>query len=130
MVRAKTKDISAPFAKSILAAAGKIVEAYDIVLRREDDEWYGHALEYPEAMGDGSTVEECFAQTRKALVVAVATMLEAGQTPPAPARQNIRTEQVNVRLTPEEKARLESRSRAKGFKGISDYIRASVLIEK
>ena len=52
---AKAKDISAPFDKGVLDAARRIVEAYDIVLRWEEDEWYGHALEYPEAMGDGKT---------------------------------------------------------------------------
>ena len=121
------KDISAPFDKGILAAARRIVEAYDIVLRREDGEWYGRALEYPEAMGDGKTVEQCVTATRKALLAAVATMLEAGQTPPSPARQGMRTEQVNVRLTAEEKAVLENTSKAKGFRGLSDFIRSRAL---
>lgn len=130
MAVATNKDISAPFDKKILAAAKRIVEAYEIVLRREDGEWYGHALEYPEAMGDGKTVEECVAETHKALLAGVATMLEDGKTPPPPARQNIRTEQVNVRLTAGEKALLESRSRAKGFRGLSDFIRTLALAEK
>ena len=38
--------------------------------------------------------------------------------------------QVNVRLTPEEKAILESKAKAKGFRGLSDFIRASVLTER
>ena len=49
---------------------------------------------------------------------------------PAPARTGERTEQINVRLTASEKALLESRSRAGGFKGISDYVRAAALAEK
>jgi hypothetical protein len=40
--------------------------------------------------------------TREALTVTVATLLESGQTPPPPASENKRTEQVNVRLTLEE----------------------------
>jgi hypothetical protein len=63
------------------------------------------------------------------LLVGVASMLEAGLTPPVPARQNVRSEQVNLRLTPEEKAVLESRSRTKGFRGIADYVRAAALSE-
>ncbi|MDD4891020.1 MAG: hypothetical protein PHU85_13950 [Phycisphaerae bacterium] len=57
-------------------------------------------------------------------------MLEDGDAPPISARQNGRSEQVNLLLTPEEKVVLEARSRAKGFRGISDYIRVSVLAEK
>jgi hypothetical protein len=59
-----------------------------------------------------------------------AWMLEKGQTPPAPAREGHRSMQVNVRLTPEEKAVLESKAKAKGFRGLSDFIRASVLTAK
>jgi uncharacterized protein (DUF1778 family) len=62
--------------------------------------------------------------------VAVATMLEDGQSPPAPAREGHRSAQVNVRMTPEEKAVLESRAKAKGFRGLSDFIRSSMLTEK
>ena len=124
---AKAKDISAPFDKGVLDAARRIVEVYDIVLRREDDEWYGHALEYPEAMGDGKTPTACIKATQKSLVAAVATMIEGGETPPAPARQGVRNEQVNVRLTQEEKAVLETSAKQKGFRGLSDFIRAGAL---
>ena len=46
------------------------------------------------------------------------------------ARSGQRSEQVNVRLTPADKALLENRSRAGGVKGISDYVRAAALVEK
>jgi len=126
----KEKVKTGPFDPEIQAAAERIVEAYDIVMRSEDGRWVGHALEYPEAMGVGNTVQECMAATRECLIAGVGTMLERGQTPPVAARQNLRTEQVNMRLTPEEKALLESRSRAKGFRGVADYMRSAVLAEK
>ena len=126
----KPKDIAAPFDAEIMKAARRIAESYDIVLRFEDGEWYGHALEYPEAMGDGKTEGACVRATRQALAVGVATMLEDGQTPPAPARDGIRSAQVNVRLTPEEKALLESKAKVRGFRGLSDFIRTTVLAEK
>ena len=119
-----------PFDADIQAAAEKIVDAYDIVMRREDDHWVGHALEYPEAIGVGKTIQECIAQTRESLIAGVGTMLEMGNTPPIAARQNVRSEQVNLRLTPEEKALIESRSRAKGFRGVADYVRTAILAEK
>jgi predicted RNase H-like HicB family nuclease len=123
-------DIARPFEPKIMDAARRIAHAYDIVLRFEDGEWYGHALEYPEAMGDGKTEAACVRATRQALAAGVATMLEDGQTPPAPAREGIRSAQVNVRLTPEEKAVLESKASSKGFRGLSDFIRTTVLAEK
>lgn len=124
------RDLRAPFEARVLQAAKRIAHAYDLVLRYEDGEWFGHALEYPEAMGDGKTLEACVRATRQALAVAVATMLEAGQSPPPPARDGHRSAQVNVRLTPEEKAILESKAKAKGFRGLSDFIRTAVLAEK
>ena len=126
----RTKVNTKPIEKHILAAAERIVDDYDIVLRREDGEWVGHALEYPEAIGSGKTVQECMDETRQCLIIGVASMLNAGETPPIAARQNVRSEQVNLRLTPEEKALLESRSRAKGFRGVADYMRTAVLAEK
>jgi len=132
MIRPKNgqRDLRAPFEARVLESAKRVAHAYDLVLRFEDGEWYGHALEYPEAMGDGKTVAACVRATRQALTVAVATMLEAGQSPPPAAREGHRSAQVNVRLTPEEKAILESKAKAKGFRGLSDFIRSSVLTEK
>jgi predicted RNase H-like HicB family nuclease len=124
------KGLRSPFDVEVLESARRFALAYDLILRYEDGEWYGHALEYPEAMGDGKTLDACVRATRQALTVAVATMLEAGQSPPPPAREGHRSAQVNVRLTPEEKAILESKAKAKGFRGLSDFIRTSVLMEK
>ena len=132
MIRQGTerKGLKAPFEADVLESAKRIAHAYDLILRFEDGEWYGRALEYPEAMGDGKTVDACVRATRRALVVAIAAMLEAGQSPPPAAREGHRSAQVNVRLTPEEKTVLESKAKAKGFRGLSDFIRASVLMEK
>jgi predicted RNase H-like HicB family nuclease len=124
------KALDRPFDKAILAKAKAIVEQYKIVLEFEDGDWYGHGLEMPTAYGDGKTVAAAVADTREGLITAVAYMLEKGQTPPEPAREGNRSAQVNVRLTPEEKVSLETRAKARGFRGLSDFIRASVLAEK
>ena len=99
------------------------------MLEREDDWWYGHGLEQPGAGGDGATPEAAVADTREALVAVTATMIEKGQRPPAPAKEGRRTEQVNIRLTAEERLHLEGRSQAQGFRGLSDYVRAAALAE-
>jgi len=119
-----------PFAPSILAKARQIVADYEIVIAFEDGQWYGHGLELPGARGDGKTPQVAVADTREAMIGVVAYMLEQGQRPPEPAREGNRSVQINIRVTPEEKAILESRSRSKGFRGLSDFIRASVLVEK
>ncbi len=126
----RDKALDRPFDKAILARARAIAEQYKIIVEFEDGDWYGHGLEMPMAFGDGRTVQAAVADARESLVTAVAYMLEKGQTPPAPAREGNRSMQVNVRLTPEEKAMLESKAKAKGFRGLSDFIRTSVLTEK
>jgi predicted RNase H-like HicB family nuclease len=35
-----------------------------------------------------------------------------------------RTEQLNIRVTPQERAALESAAKARGFRGLADYLRA------
>jgi len=60
-------------------------------------------------------------------MVAVATMIECGQRPPQPASAGRRVEQVNVRLTAEEKLLFTNAARNLGFKGISDFIRSTAL---
>jgi uncharacterized protein (DUF1778 family) len=57
----------------------------------------------------------------------VATLLEMGQSPPPPASKNKRTEQVNLRLTVEEKQVLERAAHLHGYRGIGDYVRITSL---
>ena len=115
------------FAPAIWKTALKTASEYQIILSCEAGEWYGRGLELPNVFGDGSTADECVISTREALTAAVAFLLEAGKTPPSPAQQGLRTQQVNVRLTVEEKALLESRAHSRGFTGLSDFIRAVVI---
>lgn len=98
---------------------GRVTQLLNLraVLRVQEDDVFG----------DGATADECVASTRAALVAAVGYMLEVGKSPPPPAQQGLRTQQVNVRLTPEEKALLESRARSRGFSGLSDFVRAIVM---
>ena len=128
--KSKSSDAEAPdraFDKGVLAEARQIAEQYQIVLKFEDGEWYGHGLELPGARGDGKTPAAAVVDTREALITMVAYMLEEGQIIPSPASEGTRSVQINIRVTPEEKAVLESRSRAKGFRGLSDFIRTAVL---
>ena len=81
----------------------------------------------PYAMSDGDTIEKCVANTFDATASGIAVMLEAGQTPPAPAHEGKRDQQVNIRLTAEEKLRLEGLASRDGFRSLSDYVRSAAL---
>jgi hypothetical protein len=81
----------------------------------------------PHVFADGDTVAKCMENTREALAGAIALLLEEGRRPPSPARGGTRTQQVNVRLTPEKKVLLETTARQRGFTGLSDFIRAAAM---
>jgi len=69
----------------------------------------------PNVHGDGKTVSQYVEDTRLAFAGWVAYLLEEGHKPPAPAQAGMRTAQVNVRLTAEEKVLLETTAKQKGF---------------
>jgi predicted RNase H-like HicB family nuclease len=125
----RSKAINRPFEPEILKRARKIAESYQIIIHFEDGEYYGRGLELPNAMNDGKTPDECVEATRDILTTAVAYMLENGETPPAPASEQKRTEQINVRLTTQEKLMLEEAAHNKGFRGVSDFIRTAGLVQ-
>jgi predicted RNase H-like HicB family nuclease len=115
-----------PFDRGLLRRAKNIAAAYRMIVRFEDGDYYAEGLELPGVMADGKTPDECIRNAREAMTAVVAHLLELGQTPPAPANES-RTEQVNIRLSPLEKQRIEAAATSKGFRGIADYVRATVM---
>jgi predicted RNase H-like HicB family nuclease len=124
---AKNACLNDPFKQEILALADEIVDKYQIVLDFEDGEFYGRGLEMPNVYGEGKTANTCVKNTREALSAAVATMIERDETPPLPASDNARSEQVNIRLTIIEKDVLKALAKAHGFRGLGDFIRTRAL---
>jgi predicted RNase H-like HicB family nuclease len=125
---AKSKTLKKPFKESIVRKAKKIVADYRIILERNERLGYiGSSVEIPTVFADAKTPEKCYKAVQDALMVAVATMIECGQRPPQPASMGLRTEQVNVRLTAEEKLLFANAAMNLGFKGISDFIRSTAL---
>jgi len=121
-------DPAAPFGPSILQEARDIAGGYKLTIEKSERLGYiGSAVEMPTVFADGPTPQKCYQATQEALSVAVAAMLEAGQTPPQSAAFMKRTTQVNVRLTHEEKALIASAATRAGFKGLADFIRTTVL---
>jgi len=108
--------------------ARKIASDYRIILERNERLGFiGSSVELPTVFADAKTPEKCYRAAEEALMVAVATMIECGQRPPQPASAGRRTEQVNVRLTAEEKLLFANAAMNLGFKGISDFIRNTAL---
>lgn len=116
-----------PFDKKVLAKAKKLAAQYTIIIRFEDEAYYGRTLEMPYVMADGPTPEACMAEVLQATVAAIASTLEASEQPPQPASDEKRSAQVNVRLTQQEKFRLEEAARRAGFRGLSDFVRSAAL---
>lgn len=79
------------------------------------------------AMGDGPDIASCAKAVLEAAVAGIASMLEAGETPPRPAKEGKRDQQVNIRLTTEERLALESAASRAGFRSVSDYVRSAAL---
>lgn len=125
--RRAPRELNRPFPRKAIEAARRLAASYQIIVESKEGNWYGRGLEMPHVFGDGASPAACIEKTREALTAAVAYLLEQGRTPPAPAKERKRTAQVNVRLTAEEKAILESTARRKGFEGLSDYLRAAAL---
>jgi predicted RNase H-like HicB family nuclease len=101
-----------------VARARSIAEKYQMIIWQQDGEYYGRGVELPFAFGDGKTVEQCAKDTREAFVATVASLLQDGFQPPAPATEGKRDQQINIRLSSVEKVMLA---------GISEYVRAVAL---
>src|SRR3990172_1614745 len=118
---AKRKAADRPFDPAVLSHARSIVGDYRLVLEPDEELGFiGSAIEMPTVFADANTPDACVKATRQALTVAVATLLELGKRPPSGRHQ--RSQQVNIRLTPDERLALEEAATRLGFKGISDYL--------
>jgi len=123
----RSKNLNKCFDKKLFAEAKKMAEKYEVIMSFEDGEWYGRGLEMPLVFGDGKTPDECIKSTREALTATVAHLLETGQAVPTPASGGKRTENVNIRVSVEEKTILAAIARSQGFRGIGDFLRARAL---
>ncbi len=126
--RVTARDLGRPFSPSVLSRAEIIANTYRLVFEPDLDCGYlGRSVEMPFVMGDGKTIQSCAQETIKALIAAVATLLESGERPPSPATAGKRDRQVNVRVTADEKMRLEEVAQREGFRSVSDFMRTAAL---
>lgn len=125
----KAEALDRPFDPKVLAEANRLAAEYQIAVRFDKAEggWVGRCVELPLCIGFGADPTKCVQEAREVVVTAAATMIESGEKMPVPASDEQRTEQINLRLTPTEKYRLEDSARRGGFRGISDYVRSAAL---
>ncbi len=114
--------------RELLKQASAIADQYRIILDPDEDCGYvGYPLELPGVFGDGKTADACVRSVREAATVLIAYYFEEGRTPPPPSTEVKRTQQINIRVTDEEKLRIEAAARRDGFRGISDFVRSASL---
>lgn len=123
-----TKAIDRPFDDDVLKRATDIAHGYRLTLERNDEVGFvGSTVELPGVFAQGSTPDACVKATQQATAIAVATMLENGKIPPAPACSGKRDVQLNIRLTAHERLLVQEAARRLGFKGIADFVRNAAL---
>lgn len=121
-------SVGSKLSRDVLARAEGIVSQYRLLLEPSDGGGYlGYSIELRGVMADGRTPEECARATLVAQVGMVAAMLEAGDRPPPPSTDGKRDNQINIRVTIEEKLLLESAAKRQGFRGISEFLRNAGL---
>ena len=125
---AEPVDLKKTLDEKVLARAREIVGQYSILLRPNAEHGFSAScLEFPTVFVHGKTAAQCEKKLREAVSIGVAVMLAAGQTPPLPATEERRTQQVNIRLTSEEKLLLEETAKRQGYRGLSDYMRSAAM---
>lgn len=127
--RKRSQGLRRPFDLKVLNRARELARRYQIIVWQEDGHWFGRGLELPFTFGDGKTPQRAIADCREGLITTVASMIEEGEVPPPPAMTSTgaRIRQVTVRLSDEEKLRLDAAARQTGFKGAGDYLRARAI---
>ena len=117
-----------PFDRKLLAEAERIAAEYQVALWFDKEAgWCGHCVELPLVVEFGRDPNACVCETRELIVTTAAVILENGEKLPAAASEEVRSVQINVRLTPSERHRLEDSARRGGFRAVSDFVRAAAL---
>jgi predicted RNase H-like HicB family nuclease len=114
----------------LLKRAADIALQYRLVITPHgSSRFVGNAVELPGIVVEASTIAECGSTLQEALLATVARMLHEERVPPLPSQNSTRTEQVNIRMTSQERLLLDDAARRHGHRGISDFLRSLGLRE-
>ena len=98
------------------------VTLFDVV----SEEWVSTCIEIPNAIGAGDSAKEAEKELTENLAVHFAYLDEIGRAWPEPT-SSPRSEQLNIRLTVQEKAEFEAAAKRLGLSSVADLIRMIVL---
>ena len=119
-----------PFKAADLKAAEELVARYRMSVDWHEDErlYFAGSPDFNNGArcGHGKTEAAAIKMAREGLVACVATLLEDGHKPPAPASDQ-RDRQINVRVSGHEKQQIERAARRQGFRGVGDFLRHAAL---
>lgn len=128
MTAGERRRLARPFAPALLKRAARLARDYRFIIEAEEDGGFtGATVEMPTVMGGGKSVQACYRDTLDATAATIAMMLERGERAPSPSRDAARSQQVNVRLSSDEKLHLELIARREGFRSVSDYVRSAAM---
>lgn len=120
--------------RDLIARAEAAARDYRIVLDATDSGGFiGSVAEMPGVMAEGRSAEECVEFTRRALVIGIMALLRRGHTPVPSLKQRRREgelrreDQLNLRLSADEKRMLEQAARKQGFRSVSEFVRTRAL---
>jgi predicted RNase H-like HicB family nuclease len=118
----------------LLARAEAATRDYRMVLDAVEGGGYvGSVAEMPGVIGEGPTADECVRSTRHALLGAAALLLKAGHSPPPSLRGRSRQgrvrreDQLNLRVSADEKQMLERAAQKHGFRSVSEFVRTRAI---
>jgi predicted RNase H-like HicB family nuclease len=111
-----------------LHRAEEIANRYTVLLEPHERRGFmARCLEFPTVWALARTESACVKKIRHAPTGGVAFMLHSGEAPPLPASEARRDQQVNIRLTAEERELLENFAKRRGYRGIPDFMRTAAL---
>ncbi|MFN0130919.1 MAG: type II toxin-antitoxin system HicB family antitoxin [Phycisphaerales bacterium] len=111
-----------------LERAALWVDGYRFVTERTDDGTFmAHSIELPAVVAMGDSPEAALHAAIEAQRLAVALMLHDRVHPPLPTGSGKRDQQVNVRMSAQERLLMDAAAKASGFSTIADYLRTAAI---
>ncbi|MDX2148216.1 MAG: DUF1778 domain-containing protein [Planctomycetota bacterium] len=107
------------------ARAKELVSQYNFEFKLRGDTFIGFTRELPGVTGLGKSFEQCRDATMEAQVATVAALLRKGLAVPE-AGEN-KSEQLNLRLTREDKDVLQLAAGKGGYRSVSEFVRKAAL---
>lgn len=113
----------------LVQRARDIVQNYSMFISPHSKKGFrGRSVEFPEILVHAPDRASCLKKLEQVLTQVVLTVLKDGGTVPRPSDGRM-TEQLNFKLTFDQKLLVENLASQRGFSGLSEFIRDLVIRE-